>query len=123
MLHQTAAAYNALPPADRAQVCIVTGNYGEAASLNFLAAREHIALPTAISTHNNYWIWGANGCTRKVILAVSSAPASDYLSDYRSAVAVGHLDSDWIMPYEHAWIVLARDRKQPYNWNDAKHFE
>lgn len=123
ILNKTAAAFHALPAADQAQACIVTGNYGEAASLNVLGPLEGIALPTAISGHNNYWLWGPNGCTRKVVIVISGDPASDYLQDYRSAEAVGHIDGGWIMPYEHKWIIVARDRKQPYDWNEAKHFD
>jgi hypothetical protein len=117
------AAYKSLSPEDRARACLVTENYGEASALNFLGPIEHLDLPPAITGHNNYWIWGPNGCTRKVVVLITGDPRSDLADSYKSVQLVGHIDSDWIMPYEHKNIYILHDRKSPFDWSDAKHFD
>ncbi|MGI4853803.1 MAG: ArnT family glycosyltransferase, partial [Janthinobacterium lividum] len=53
-----------LSPEDRVRVGIFAVNYGEAASLEWLNPN----LPTVVSRHNNYWIWGPRGLTGDVML-------------------------------------------------------
>jgi hypothetical protein len=118
-----AAAYDSLSPGDRAQACLVTENYGEAAALDFLGQREHLGLPPAITGHNNYWIWGPHGCTRKVVILISRDTPEELAVDYRSVQVVGHIDDPWIMPYEHKNIYILHDRKSPYDWSQSKHFD
>ncbi|MCL4544741.1 MAG: glycosyltransferase family 39 protein [Chloroflexi bacterium] len=60
--------YAALPPAQRAQACVLTSNYGEAGALQQLAPRGH--LPPVISGHNNYYLWGPGRCTGQVLIVV-----------------------------------------------------
>jgi len=123
IVNKYAVVYHALSPGDREQACLVTGNYGEAAAIDFLGSREHLNLPPATSGHNNYWIWGPHGCTRKVVLLISSEAPSAYMGDYASVQVVAHIDSDWMMPSEHKNIYLLRDRKTTLDWNDTKHFD
>jgi hypothetical protein len=47
------AAWDSLPPADRARVVVVTANYGEAGALDALGP-----LPRVFSGHLTYWYWG-----------------------------------------------------------------
>jgi len=56
MVAQTAAIYNALPPEERAQTGLLTGNYGEAGAIDLFGPKY--GLPRAISGHQNYWYWG-----------------------------------------------------------------
>jgi hypothetical protein len=70
--------YAALPPAQRAQACVLTGNYGEAGALSQLGAPGR--LPPIISGHNNYFLWGPGTCTGKVLIVVGYSP-SDVQSD------------------------------------------
>jgi 4-amino-4-deoxy-L-arabinose transferase-like glycosyltransferase len=51
-----AQVYDSIPAGERAHVTIFAGNYGEAGALDFFGPRY--GLPTAISSHNNYWFWG-----------------------------------------------------------------
>ena len=60
--------YAALPPAQRAQACVLTSNYGEAGALSQLAAPGR--LPPIISGHNNYYLWGPGTCTGQVLIGV-----------------------------------------------------
>ena len=73
MVATVAGAYAALPAAQRAQACILTGNYGGASAVDFFGPRR--GLPAAISPHNNYYIWGPGGCTGSVVLSIGLVAA------------------------------------------------
>jgi hypothetical protein len=60
--------FAALPPAQRAQACVLAGTYGEAGALQQLAAPG--SLPPVISGHNNYYLWGPGTCTGQVLIVV-----------------------------------------------------
>jgi hypothetical protein len=61
-----------LPPAQRAQACVLASNYGEAGALQQLAPPGR--LPPVISGHNNYYLWGPGRCTGKVLITVGYVP-------------------------------------------------
>jgi len=65
--------YAALPPAQRAQACVLTSNYGEAGALQQLAPPGR--LPPVISGHNNYYLWGPGTCTGQVLILVGFSPS------------------------------------------------
>jgi Dolichyl-phosphate-mannose-protein mannosyltransferase len=65
--------YAGLPPAQRAQACVLTSNYGEAGALQQLAPAGR--LPSVISGHNNYYLWGPGTCSGKVLILVGYAPS------------------------------------------------
>ncbi|MBZ5536477.1 MAG: glycosyltransferase family 39 protein [Acidobacteriia bacterium] len=56
MVGEVARIYNSLPPDERAQTGIFTGNYGEAGAINLFGPRY--GLPEAYSRHQNHWYWG-----------------------------------------------------------------
>jgi Dolichyl-phosphate-mannose-protein mannosyltransferase len=60
--------YDSLPPAQRAQACVLTADYGQASALNQLAVPGR--LPPIISGHNNYFLWGPGSCTGQVLIVV-----------------------------------------------------
>ena len=60
--------YESLPADQRAQACVFTENYGEAAGLQMYSSQY--ALPPIISGHNNYYFWGPGTCSGKVVLTV-----------------------------------------------------
>jgi len=63
-----ASVYQALPAADRSRCAILTGNYGEAAAVDYFGAR--FGLPQALSGHNEYYLWGPRGYSGDVVIAV-----------------------------------------------------
>ena len=65
--------YAGLPPAQRAQACVLASNYGEAGALSQLAAPGR--LPPIISGHNNYYLWGPGTCTGQVLILVGYSPS------------------------------------------------
>jgi hypothetical protein len=124
MVTKVDAAYRALPPADRAQVCLFADNYGEAGAIDFLGPRIDPQLPAAMTPHNNYWLWGTHGCTFKVVIAVSEGTVQDYNDRYHSVQIVGTLGDRYAMPEERKNIYLLRDRRatMPADWNAWKWF-
>jgi dolichyl-phosphate-mannose-protein mannosyltransferase len=54
-----AEVYHGLPMAEQANCAIFAGNYGEAGAIDYFGPK--LALPSAISGHNNYFLWGPRG--------------------------------------------------------------
>lgn len=61
--------YAQLPEEERAKCVVLCDNYGEAGALEYYA--KEFNLPPAISTHNNYWLWGPRNASPDVIMVVS----------------------------------------------------
>ena len=116
-------AYKQLPDAERAQACIFTENYGEAAALNFYA--EKYDLPPAISGHNNYYFWGPGKCSGQVILTVGQS-REDVEKNYSHVVQVATNTCDYCMQDENDIpIFLGTDPKYSSVrdvWSQSKHF-
>ena len=124
MTAQFLTAYHSLSPEDRAHVCIWTNNYGEAGALDLLARKADPTFPPAMSSHNNYWIWGTHGCDFDLVLGITDATLADLQARYESVQIVGRLDNPYIMPYEHKNIYLLRHRKpsMPVHWDEWKSY-
>ena len=112
-LDEVTRIVNQLSPEDRARVGIFCGNYGQAASLEWLGDLEHRNLPTVISEHNTYWLWGPRGLSAEVmIIDRPTSPAA--LGKYYEQVQVaGHVNNPLSMTYERHDIYLVRHRKVP----------
>ena len=111
-------AYRAMPPEEQRHVCIFTGNYGEAASLEFLGRRLDPDLPPVISGNNNYWIWGLRGCVGDPVIAVVGDTAEDLRKKFTSVTIVGQMSQPLAMSYEHKKIYVLRGRRPdaPMDW-------
>jgi 4-amino-4-deoxy-L-arabinose transferase-like glycosyltransferase len=68
---QVAGIYNHLSPEEKAECVIGASNYGEAGAIDFFGKRY--GLPSAISTHNNYWYWGPGDKPGKVLLVINGS--------------------------------------------------
>jgi 4-amino-4-deoxy-L-arabinose transferase-like glycosyltransferase len=55
-VHEIAAAYDSLPPAQRAAATVLTSNYGEAGAVDLYGPAD--GLPAAYSGHMSFWYWG-----------------------------------------------------------------
>ncbi len=93
-----------LSPEDRAQVAVLCSNYGEAGALEFLGHD----MPTVISGHNTYWLWGPRGASGQVLIDISGESAEHLRRYYREVTIVGRMGTAWSMPYEHRTIYLLR---------------
>ncbi len=66
LARDVSAVYLSLPESERASTVVFARNYGEAASIEYWAAKY--PEPRVISTHNNYWFWGYPKDIRTVIV-------------------------------------------------------
>jgi hypothetical protein len=83
-----------LSPGERASAAILTGDYGQAAAIDFLGRHDH--LPPAISGHNQYYLWGPRG-EHAIVVAVG-VPRSVLAREYRSIRRVGEYRSPYVLP-------------------------
>jgi hypothetical protein len=122
MAAKIAAVYRALPPQDRARAVFFAGNYGEAGAIDVYG--RGLGLPPAISSHNNYFLWGPRGHDGSVVIVIGGEPG-DY-DNYRSVELAGHTDAPYAMPYETGQpIYVLRGRNEPLGkgWSKLKHYE
>jgi Dolichyl-phosphate-mannose-protein mannosyltransferase len=104
-------AYDTLTPAEQAEACILTTNYGEAGAVDVYGPA--LGLPKAISGHNTYYLWGPQGCTGKVIISIGR-PLQDLSGAFESVVAGPTWSCKYCMPYENgASIFIGRGLKLP----------
>jgi hypothetical protein len=123
MVGTIAQVHRALPAEERSVACVFTGNYGEAGAVDFFGPRY--GLPPAISGHNNYFLWGPDGCTGAVVITVGVGreDLTSFFADVTQAATVTCADC---MPYEdNNPVFVARQPKVPIQgaWPKVKHFE
>jgi 4-amino-4-deoxy-L-arabinose transferase-like glycosyltransferase len=114
----------ALSPEARQHLCIFANNYGEAGSLEFLGRRADPDLPTVISGHNNYWLWGMRGCDGRNLIAVVHDKPEDLAQRWNSIQILGTMDNPLAMSFEHRNVYLLQQPKldHPLDWTDEKDF-
>jgi 4-amino-4-deoxy-L-arabinose transferase-like glycosyltransferase len=122
MAAQVAAVYNTLPPADKAKAVFLGVDYGEAAAIDVFG--RPLGLPTAISGHNNYYLWGPQGHDGSVLIVLGPYWGK-LLSAYGRVEVAGEIDNPYAMPYETGSIYILRDPKVPFSfiWPRLKHYE
>ena len=105
MAGEVAAIYGALPPGERTHTGILTGNYGEAGTLNLFGPA--LGLPRAYSRHQNYWYWGppAEDYRNLIVLQWS---LEDVRDNCKSFEAFPH-EVPFGMAEENVPIYLCRD--------------
>ncbi len=115
--------YNRLPEDDKAEACILAGNYGEAGALEFFGPA--LGLPPVISGHNSYFLWGPGECTGEVILYYGWATERELRSVFVSVEWLGMTHCEHCMPYENnRSIYLLKGIKRPLDeiWPEVKEF-
>ena len=117
---QVSRIYHSLSSEDQAKVGIYASNYGEASAINFLGH----GLPTAISGHNSYWLWGPRGATGEVMIVINGATPDEMHKFYDSVEIAGRMDNPYSMPYERRNIYLVRGRRKNVvsDWLSFKHY-
>ncbi len=108
MVQSVARIYHALPPADQKQAAILTSNYGQAAAIDYFGPRY--GLPSAISGHNNFWLWGTHGYTGTIVIRVGSTLA-DTRKYFQSAEIAAQRTNPYVLSYEQGPIFLCRGLK------------
>ena len=132
MANAVGQAYTALPPELREHAVFYARNYSEAAAIDVFGGQWN--LPAAISSNNNYFLWGPHDHDGSVVLLLSTAPTpelrdayaalgtnarigevedvrQDLLEIYASAEPVAYIDPDHAYPFgRHMTLWLCRDR-------------
>ena len=123
-------AFEGLEPMEAEGACLMAFNYGVAGALENEALvlggdPGGRALPSVVSGHNNYWLWGPGSCTGEVLIVFGGR--LDELSKHFDRVE--HVDTvrcDLCMPYENNQpIFVARGPKTPLAnaWPMLKHYD
>lgn len=105
---QVSRVFHSLTPAEQAQTVILCANYGEAGALNFLAPD----LPTAISPHNSFWMWGPGTRPATILIDIEGTTPEHLRGFYSDVQIVGRMGTTYSMPFEHRNIYLLRNPKQ-----------
>ncbi len=114
--------YAGLPPDDQSKAVFLARNYGEAATIDVFG--ETIPLPSAISGHNNYFLWGPRGHDGSVVIRLGG-DRDQLLKGYASVESAGTIDNPWAMPDERGLALwLCRGRKVPLerDWASFRHY-
>jgi hypothetical protein len=107
MADKVAMAYWSLPAADRSKAGILVGDYGEASAVNVYRPD----VPTAISGHQNYWIWGPQGHDGSVMV-VFGERRETLEQEFASVTEVARTTNRWGQPMEAGPVYVCRDAKQ-----------
>jgi hypothetical protein len=116
-----AAAWDRIPPAERASAVVFAGNYGEAGAIELLGRGRGLRV---ISAHNNYWLWGPQGATGEVMIVLSRDPER-LRERFATVERVGETECGDCMPYEnHIPIFLCRGLRSSLAeaWPALKHY-
>jgi len=119
---QVSVIYNSLPADERARTGVLASNYGQAGAIDVLG--EKYGLPSAISGHQNYWLWGPRGYTGEEMIVINDATLDEMKEVYSSCSVAGRRDDPYTMPWEHGFIYLCHGRKTTYpaGWKELKHY-
>ncbi len=92
MVQTVARVYDSLSPEERAKCVIGASNYGEAGAIDFLGKRY--GLPKAISSENNYWIWGPGDKPGEILLVVGG-DRKEYEEAYEQVEVVATVNNKY----------------------------
>jgi hypothetical protein len=111
MTSTVAQVYHRLPPEQQTKCAILTGNYGEAGAIDLLGKRY--GLPSAISGHNNYYLWGPRGYSGEVVISLGvHYQVIEQLFDEIQPAAT--ISTPYAMPVEnHLPVYVCRQPKAP----------
>jgi hypothetical protein len=97
MARAVSAVYDTLSPEEKASARVFGQNYGEAGAMEFF--RRSMPLPPAVSSHNNYWLWGPG--PDGGVLIVIGGDRDDLDRVFASVTEAGRTHCDHCMPYEN----------------------
>ena len=118
-----AKAYSRLPAEDRARVAIVAPSFGEAGAVDLFGPA--LGLPGAISTHNNYWLWGTRGFTGEVALVIDDSETR-VREIFEEVERVADVSCEYCMPsVSRMSVFLCRRSQLPVSelWLRHKNFQ
>ncbi len=122
LAREVSAVYMSLPESERAATVVLTRNYGEAASLEYYAAKY--PLPRVICRHNSYWYWGYPEDGVQTIIVLRGTLEDHQESCDEVTLAAVHT-CRYCMPYENNMpIFICRHLRVTLAeiWQAEKHF-
>jgi 4-amino-4-deoxy-L-arabinose transferase-like glycosyltransferase len=123
LARDVSAVYMALPEAERASAGVFVRNYGEAASLEYYAARY--PLPRVVCPHNSYWFWGypKEGFRTLIVLGYRE---EDVRKSFDEVTRAAVHTCRYCMPYENDIpIYVGRGQRVPAAeiWRSSRVFD
>lgn len=118
-----AGVYHALPAEEKSKTVIFARNYGEAGAIEYY--RQKYDLPTVISSHNNYWIWGYGDDAAETYIFLGGE-RENYLKYFSRVEQAAVISCRYCMPYENNLPVYVCRNKQislSEIWESLKHYE
>jgi hypothetical protein len=112
--------YQRLPEDERKEVTILAPNYGVAGAIDRLG--PNYSLPSASSSHNNYWLWGPPETEGDIMIVVSWSErgVSRWFESYERAATT---DCGYCMPYENnrpVWVCRGLKKPMEEFWKEIK---
>lgn len=122
MVERVAKVYNSLPPEERAKTAIFSNGWGEAAAVDFYGPKY--GLPPAISSHNQYWLWGPRNYTGEIMIILHSDGSGDreHFASVEDMGLVQHPYSrrdEWF----HIWLCRGPRFNLQEVWPKLKHYD
>jgi hypothetical protein len=123
LVSSVSTAYNSLSKEEQMNTIIITGNYGEAGSINHYGPK--LGLPVASSGIGSYYYWGPSNLNATSAIFVGYP--EDYLSTLFSEVTVLEIfRNEYGINNEEQGIkiILCRTPNKPISelWTEFKHF-
>jgi hypothetical protein len=115
-----AAAWYSLPQAERPQAAIYTENYGDASAVNVYRPD----VPEAISSHQNYFLWGPRTYTGSVMVVFGESRGK-LESEFDSVVEFTQDTNPYLEPYERGPVFICRGLHENLQalWPKMKNWE
>jgi hypothetical protein len=90
---------HSLPPEEQKVTAIGASNYGDAGAVDLFGPKY--GLPKAISTANNYWIWGPREYTGQSLILMDEDSPEKYVRSCKSLVLVARPNDPYARPDEN----------------------
>jgi hypothetical protein len=122
LARDVSAVYLSLSETERADAVVLARNYGEAASLEYYAAKY--PLPPVICRHNSYWIWGYPEDRLGTVIVLRGSAEEHRESCDEVTLGTVHT-CRYCMPYENNMpIFICRGRHVSFAdlWKSEKNF-
>ncbi len=87
LARDVARVYLALPPSVRGRTAIYADTYADAGAIDFFGPRY--GLPPAISSQNNYYLWGTRGYDGRTMIAIGASRIDLLRLYYRNVQLIG----------------------------------
>ena len=118
-----AEAYASLTPEEKSACTIFCNNYGEAGAIDYYG--RGYGLPNAISGHNNYWLWGPQGKTGRVVIHLGGSRKA-LLATYEQVSKSDVFQDEYCMPYvNNGTIFICKNRRRSLteDWPALNHYQ